>query len=114
MFLNLDETAYNFSPYPRDTCYVNSVFEIESKNDSKLLVYPNPNNGTFSISLNTSIGGNGILSIIDLSGKIIYQQQINSTPGNEFEVKTSMLHAGVYVVQVDINGTLFRDKLIIQ
>ena len=118
MYLNLDSVAYNYNPYPRDTCGQgdpDGIFEINNNVKSELTIYPNPNNGQFTVRLKTDVTGNGTISIVDLSGKMVSQtQSVNFTQTKEVQVNIRSLKQGVYIVQVEIDGSMLRSKLVIQ
>lgn len=117
MFLNLNETRFDYKPYPRDSCGQNEpdgILEIHPEN-SLFEVYPNPNNGNFEIQFKTMVKGPGVVSITDLSGKSVVSQPINvqdiSVP---ISFQSSNLNAGIYIVQIQIGKTILRDKIVIQ
>ena len=95
---------------PDDTT---SIFET-NKPQSNLLIYPNPNNGTFTFQVSNKLG-TGIVSIYDLSGKSVYQSTISVNQTNqEFQVLPLNLNAGIYLINVQMEDEIFRQKLIIQ
>jgi len=84
---------------------------------TSLTVYPNPSidkNITLVIDLEAATT-NALISIIDLSGKSVYQRSFTAPQG----LQTQSLHlnnltAGLYMISVDINGQKAWQKLIIQ
>jgi hypothetical protein len=115
MYLDMDADRYNFSPYPRDTCVISNVKDIRGSTENMLDVYPNPNNGSFKIRLDVQTPGMGYLSIFDMAGKMINQQTFSLREStNEIDVSSVQIPAGVYIVQVQINDQLLRQKLVIQ
>ena len=116
LFYNLDATAYAYSPYPRDTCGQNDpigILEIKNQNPS-FDIYPNPNNGSFRVEINTTEQGAGVISIIDLSGKTIGMQNFNSLQNSKFDFNNQDIKPGIYIVQIQISETVYRSKLVIQ
>jgi hypothetical protein len=71
----------------------------ELLNSSNMKVYPNPNNGTFTITHNLN-GKNYVLEIIDLMGKIVYGETLTTT---KQEIKTQQLNTGLYFVNFKSN-----------
>jgi hypothetical protein len=60
-------------------------------------LYPNPNKGTFTISLNKSISEIDI-TIFDTFGKLIYQTK---TEGKDLELSIPNLASGLYIVKLN-------------
>lgn len=117
MFLNLSEEGYNYSPYPRDTCGIpiDTVDNIkEVKNESFFEVFPNPNEGTFNIKLDALTSGMANISIYDLSGKSVYQQTTSTQSGEVVTINRSGIQAGVYILEMRMDGKVHREKLVIQ
>jgi len=116
MFLNMNEAAYNFSPYPLDTCVITSVWEWNknSKND-QFNIIPNPNNGNFRVELETNSNSNALVSIIDLTGKLVSQSNHQMVTGqNELNISNAHLKPGIYLVQIRLNNEIYRSKLVVQ
>ncbi len=115
MYLNIDEEAYNYSPYPRDTCVIDAIWEWNERKSNNFDIIPNPNNGDFRIHLELTTNSNALVSVYDLSGKIVNQTRHSVVNGlNDIELSNRNLKPGVYIVQVQIDGSVYRSKLIIQ
>lgn len=82
-----------------------------------LNIFPNPNNGTFSISLRDLNVSNCNVTVFDELGQVVFEQEISSGGQggwiNESFDLTSLSN-GVYSVKVDIDGKQAIRKLIIQ
>jgi polyhydroxybutyrate depolymerase len=61
------------------------------------IIYPNPSNGLFVIKSNHNLKS---VSISDLQGKVVFKNTL-SAPSGYYELNTSMLSPGVYVVQIE-------------
>ena len=90
------------------------ISELANAND--LSVYPNPavNNTTISIvSVDASAAS---IKIMDIVGKTVMNMaNVNLNNGdNNVEVNTTDLEAGVYVIEVTINGEVSTSQLVIQ
>jgi hypothetical protein len=116
MYLNLDSIAYGDNPYPRDTCGQHDPVGIweERSPKSEFGIFPNPNNGNFTVQIPNTISGSGLISLIDLSGKVIYSQGITVAKGENLIMQSQEIKPGIYIVQLEINGSLLRSKLIVQ
>lgn len=63
---------------------------------TKSLIYPNPNNGSFSVNLNENYI-NGELFLYDLNGRLVHNQNISSIT-THVQVSTSL--KGVYLLKI--------------
>ncbi|MDI9258259.1 MULTISPECIES: S8 family serine peptidase [Flavobacterium] len=67
---------------------------------NKAILYPNPNQGSFSISLNNTNLKDISVTVLDVSGKIIYQTKVIQ---NDFELTIPNLSTGIYLVKLSSN-----------
>ena len=64
-------------------------------------VYPNPVSNTATIALNSTKQTNGVLSLIDVQGKIVMQKNIQITNGlNAFELNLNNIQNGNYIMSI--------------
>ena len=71
-------------------------------------MFPNPSNGTVTINANDKIDR---ISILDHTGRVVYYQDaIRST---NMTTETN-LAAGMYIMQVAVNGSIANKSLIIR
>lgn len=90
----------------------------EAKNNNALLsVYPNPSvgeNTTIIYDFEKSVSS-AVLSVYNLSGKIVYSEELNSNTGlHTHKLITSVLKSGMYFVTIEFEGEVIQQKLIIQ
>lgn len=52
---------------------------VSAKEEKKVWIYPNPNNGKFVIQFFNQSNRNGIIRITDLTGRVIHTQKFNAT-----------------------------------
>ena len=71
-------------------------------------IYPNPNNGTFTIETNTN--EKQIVQIFDITGKIVVSQNINGKTNFD----ASNFENGIYFIQVQTNNSNYTQKIIVQ
>jgi hypothetical protein len=106
--------------------YVTAVYEIFGESDpsnvvtivitdvneisaTSVNVYPNPSNGTFTISLPE--GAETIVSVMDLTGKSVYQSNASGTT----TIKLDDMYKGIYLLNIydATNNTNVVKKLVI-
>ena len=74
------------------------------------VIYPNPNNGLFSISFDQVIT-NGSIEVYNVEGKSVYQQQVSG--GRNFDVSTQ-LSKGVYFIKLVSDNYIGESKFIVR
>jgi len=78
-------------------------------------IYPNPSDGSFTLIVNSYTNDNFELSIIDISGKLIYQDNIVCLPGrNNVSINLSELRKGLYFVNIRKEDNFVTKKLFIE
>jgi len=91
-----------------------STLAASQINDSESL-YPNPNNGIFTLSLTNGFSDENI-TVIDLAGRIVFEHKLNYTQKQKsINVNLNTLSNGLYIVKVHngISGANFTERLII-
>jgi hypothetical protein len=65
-------------------------------------ISPNPNSGTFNISIQSPLDATPNLYLIDLSGRVLHTQSISIQEGfNQIEISKPELPSGIYFIKVD-------------
>jgi len=83
--------------FPALTCEgANSVEDITL---ADFTVYPNPNSGQFSI-VNEGVSGNYIIELIDVTGKVVYSEQVQMNSNARTEINSTDVNTGVYLVKM--------------
>jgi hypothetical protein len=90
-----------------DTSYTTYITNLDENSRNSLLIYPNPTQGWLNIPGAVNNAGN--YKIFNLQGKLM-----TALPPNAFQFDISSLPAGVFILEAEINGKLFRQKLIKQ
>lgn len=86
---------------------------IELQPVDALTLYPNPNNGQFTLQLISDNENDANVRVFDLTGKMVAQQRFASTKGeNRFSMDLGTQPSGIYFVEVNINGERLVKKLI--
>jgi len=78
-------------------------------------IYPNPNNGVFTLNLKNTSEPNIHVEILDIVGKRIHSQSINvNNTNNSTEIDLSNLSSGVYTVVVLSNNGRTSKRFVIE
>ena len=91
-----------------------SIDEL-SDNDLKILVYPNPSNGEFTLNYKKSNDNELSITVTNLIGKTVYQETANNTKG-EYSKKLNLSHLpkGIYMINLVSNNIKTTRKIVIQ
>ncbi len=82
--------------------------------EDNFVVYPNPNNGEFNISI-SEVKGNVNIEIYNLMGKMVHKQTENNISGkNTVSMNLSNLAKGVYIAVVKSGNTVNTEKVVIK
>lgn len=73
-------------------------------------VYPNPNNGTFSIAFSSS-AQNVIVEMLDVNGRSVFAQQYDVNAGDQKQLDLSGEANGIYLVKVTSNGSVLTQRI---
>ena len=89
-----------------------SVNEFEKGNYN---IYPNPNNGTFNLSIKNSESTDLNVNIQNVLGQSVYSEALNNVSQLNKQINLSNLDSGIYTVIIsDKNGLSSSEKIIIQ
>jgi hypothetical protein len=94
----------------------NSLVENSDKSNKAPLdnisMYPNPSSGKVYLNLSRA-AKNVDVSILDLSGKVLFKQNYPEVADGLIQFNTSDLGSGLYIVRIEENGEVSTKKLII-
>lgn len=108
---------YKVSVVKNGTSATHHALNTQSTGTLKMQVFPNPNNGIFSVKFQLAEAGQVRLSIVELSGKIISQETIkNLLPGEQLlKRQINPLAVGqAYLVTLEADGQKATIKTVVQ
>lgn len=114
---NLPLTGYNYYRIKMvdvdNKVKYSQVRSVQNLGISQIQVTPNPVNDNMKVSINAERSDVATVMIADMSGKVILSKNFNVTAGdNDIPVSTAALHAGNYIVKVQLNGDVQVSKFI--
>jgi hypothetical protein len=78
-------------------------------------VYPNPASQSTQLEVNLKNSSKYVIDMFDMLGKSVYSQQFNGSTGkNVFNIPLSGLNAGMYLVKVNVEGSVLTSRLIVK
>jgi exo-beta-1,3-glucanase (GH17 family) len=80
----------------------------EVSGGSAFEVFPNPNDGKFTLRANHSLN----LTVVNSLGQVI--QTVSLTEANAFETELTGLSSGVYFIRTDFDNSILTKKIIIR
>jgi len=79
-----------------------------------LKLYPNPSNGRINIKMSDLLDNQLDLEIVDLGGRLVYSQSLQ-TKNSSLEAQLDLeLSTGVYLINIEGDRTNFSEKLVIE
>ncbi len=98
-----NDGSYQYSPI------VKVMFERAQA--ASLNVYPNPNKGKFVLVLSNSPEKPANLRLTDITGRVLHQSSITAA---ETELDIQDITAGIYTLQILVDGTAIYQKIVVQ
>jgi len=87
----------------------------ESFENNVIQIYPNPNNGEFTLEINSLTNATCTMRIVDLAGKELYQKDINCSAGENFEkLNLQHLENGIYLIHLQQEDRSVTKRLFIK
>lgn len=112
--IEMSEQVKLFYDNESDIACVDGTWGIEEiKKSTDFVLYPNPNNGTFTIEYRSDDNNFANLKIVDLNGKLI--QEFDDYKSGETITVNSNIEKGVYLVQlISESGSTQTKRVVIQ
>lgn len=82
--------------------------------NAKVSVYPNPNNGLFSLEINSESAQNMSLNLVNIQGQIVYSEQIDINSGFKKDFDFTDLAPGVYSLHLTNGNYNDVSKIVIK
>jgi subtilisin-like proprotein convertase family protein len=93
-------------------CSQAAPLEIETKEISELIVYPNPNSGSFNVKFNDATSEKVDINVFDMSGRTIFTKNYTVQGNFNENIQLNTIQAGVYLLSI-IDGTRTQVQRII-
>ena len=87
--------------------------EISETGGISFNIYPSPNNGKFRINVLTSETGNIKISVLDLMGRVVFNQKREISGSEIIPINLESIAEGQYVVKAETNGKVMVKRVMI-
>ena len=77
-------------------------------------IFPNPNNGLFTLELNTSKARAFNVEIINIQGQVVYAKEIQQDGFYKDQIDLSKEASGIYYIRINDGKNLKVSKVMIQ
>jgi hypothetical protein len=95
-----------------ENCYINIVLFTNKLKDEPINVFPNPFFDKLVIEFPDNEKGKHDISIFDVYGNLIIKTTMNQD--RQFEINLSFLENSIYIVKIESDKKVFRQKIIKQ
>ena len=84
--------------------------------ENRMSIYPNPAADYATIDLAIVNGGNAVVKIYDITGKMVHSEKLGylGEGGHQYSINCSMFKHGIYLVNVNIGKESATSKLIVR
>lgn len=90
----------------------NVVTALDEQENLHLNIYPNPNNGSFTVMVNSGIEQQVKISLFDVTGKLVLAADKAISAGNNFIALETQV-AGVYMLKVETADKAYNKRVVV-
>ena len=91
------------------------LLDITQDDFGSFVLYPNPAHDNLTLEFTGNQQGNPVVNIYDVVGKKIITERFVSTEGsNKLNINTAALNKGIYILEIETNGEIQRQKFMIE
>jgi hypothetical protein len=98
--------------YSLNVCYPTGIASVTG--GVSMDVYPNPNQGAFTVSVSSSDRISGSLSVVDQLGRTIYTRSIDITGTKQIPLELGNISSGAYMLVINAGGNRSLKQFIIK
>jgi hypothetical protein len=97
-------------PTNHPLCVINSIEEVKLL--SNISLFPNPNNGSFTVDMSQVTATDASIMVVDLMGKVVANTNTFSTTANPIQtIDLNTAANGIYFVRITANGVTATSKI---
>lgn len=88
------------------------AIEVVFSRNKGVYLFPNPSKQQFSVQLEAGEAGELDIRVLSMRGKEVLRKQVHASGGAAISLEWGSIPAGVYVYEIQLNGRMYRGKLI--
>jgi PKD repeat protein len=81
---------------------------------STLSLFPNPNDGTFTLSFDFTKAKDVTVEVLDVTGRVIYSDKENDVVNYNKQIGLENAQSGMYLVRIITNDGVVTEKIVVQ
>jgi hypothetical protein len=89
------------------------VFNNQMNQEKAIAVFPSPANEQINVQFNGMLKGNATVKIFDVTGNLVSQDFVTEISNKVFTYNVSALPNGVYMMDVNNNGTVQTQRFVV-
>ena len=89
------------------------LYDVFSTQNIEATIYPNPTNENLNISLN-KVAGKVSIDLYTSEGKSVWENSYTTYDKQDFQFDVSHLAPGIYILDIEVNGEIIREKVLIE
>lgn len=89
------------------------ALSVNEFDDSSFSIYPNPNNGTFTIKMNAPNSDKINVSVYDMRGREVYKNRFEANAQFENSIDLGAVNAGVYLININDGLRTITKKIVV-
>jgi hypothetical protein len=86
---------------------------IKERTSNAVLILPNPADTHVTIQVDDNINHNVQLQVLDITGRVVYNEYVNTISNHHITLSTEDLNNGIYFVKVVSDASVFTKQFII-
>ena len=96
------------------TTITTETLGLDSFDFNNFSLYPNPNNGDFTLAFNSNSGKDINVNVFDISGRIVFKNIYDYKPNFNETITLENVSSGMYLIKVKDGNKTITKKLIIE
>lgn len=97
-----------------DACDAVTSVKLYEDNDINIRIFPNPATDYLTVEFGTTRSDKGIINLMDISGRIVYQKDVQRNKSYTHTIDLSTFEKGIYIIKIyneeySINGKVIKN-----
>jgi len=111
---NANPSSGTLTGWDLEICTWQAPLGVEESTINNFDIYPNPNNGVFTIKMNTMFESEVDIIVYDIRGRRVYNRHYESSSNFKEEIKMNSVQSGLYFIEVNNGSRKIVKKIIVE